>query len=178
MPKFPEDLFEQIYRRAPTKADRARLIGVKAALGLSDRDELWPLILVFDHYCQTVEHARYALVYDIRNAIVKHANILKQAGALTDTQARRAVAEAISESAEKIAAISEAAIQSRADAISKSAMRRAALLGGALGVCLIGLTVAVTYSVMALNGVCEKPPIYSALSGAPFCEVKRLPFSA
>lgn len=178
MPDFPEDLFEQIYRRAPTKADRARLIGVKAALGLSDRDELWPLIVVFDHYSQTVEYMRYALVDDVQNAIVKHANIMKKAGALADTQARRAVAEAISESAEKIAAISEAAIQSRADAISKRAMRRATFLGGALGVFLIGLTVAVTYSVMALQGICEKPPINSALSGAPFCEVKRLPFSA
>ena len=178
MPEFPEDLFEQIYRRAPTKADRARLIGVKAALGLSDRDELWPLIVVFDHYSQTVEHTRYALVDDVQNAILRHANIMKQAGALADTQARRAVAKAISESAEKIAAISEAAIQSRADAISQRAMRRAALLAGALGICLSGVAVAATYCVMALHGICEKPPINSALSGTPFCEVKRLPFSA
>jgi hypothetical protein len=178
MPDFPEDLFEQIYRRAPTKADRARLIGVKAALGLSDRDELWPLIVVFDHYSQTVEHTRYALVEDVRNAVLRHANIMKQAGGLADTQARRAVAEAISESAEMIAAISEAAIQSRADAISKRTIWRAALTGGALGVFLISLTVAVTYCVMALHGICEKPPTYRTPSGAPLCEAKRLPFSA
>ena len=178
MPDFPEDLFEQIYRRAPTKADRAHLIMVKAALGLSDRDELWPLLLVLDKYSQTFEYAGDYVVKEVSSEFSKFEQTLRKASALADTQARRAVAEAISESAEKIAAISEAAIQSRADAISQRAMRRAALMGGALGVFLIGLTVAVTYSVMALQGICEKPPINSALSGAPFCEVKRLPFSA
>lgn len=37
---IPETLFEQIYRRAPSQADKDRLLGVKASLGLSDRDEL------------------------------------------------------------------------------------------------------------------------------------------
>lgn len=178
MPDFPEDLFEQIYRRAPTKADCAHLIRVKAALGLSDRDELWPLLLVLDKYSQTFEYAGDYVVKEVSSKLNKFEQTLGKSAALADTQARRAVAEAISESAEKIAAISEAAIQSRADAISKRTIWRAALMGGALGVFLIGLTVAATYCVMALHGICDGPPTYRTPSGAPLCEATRLPFSA
>ncbi|PRY85092.1 hypothetical protein, partial [Donghicola tyrosinivorans] len=131
-----------------------------------------------DKYSQTFEYAGDYVVKEVSSEFSKFEQTLRKSSALADTQARRAVAEAISESAEKIAAISEAAIQSRADAISKRAIWRAALLSGALGVCLTGLAVAITYSVMALNGICEGPPTYRTPSGTPFCEVKRLPFSA
>ena len=40
----PEDLFYYLYKRAPSQADMDRLIAVKSLLGLSTRDELWPLI--------------------------------------------------------------------------------------------------------------------------------------
>lgn len=177
MPKYPENLFAQIYERASTKAERARLMRIKAALGLSDRDEFWPLLLVLDHYLQWIEAARRALVADVDNAIIKHAHLMKQAGGLADEKASRAVAKAIAESTDKIAAISEAAIQSRADEMSNRALRRAALLGGALAVCLMGAAALVTYGVMALNGICAGPDRYLTPSGPQVCEVTRLPFS-
>ena len=60
MTGFPEDLFTQIYRRAPTEDDRARLMAVKAALGLSSRDELWPVLMVLDHYDRAIRSGRTA----------------------------------------------------------------------------------------------------------------------
>jgi len=48
--EIPLTLFQTLYNRAPTEADRQRLLAVKVGLGLSDRDELWPVIMVFDHY--------------------------------------------------------------------------------------------------------------------------------
>lgn len=55
--EFPETLFCTIYNRAPTEADRQRLRGVKAGLGLSDRDELWAVIMVLDHYTTIIHRA-------------------------------------------------------------------------------------------------------------------------
>ena len=62
MTAFPEDLFTQIYRRALTAEDRTRLLAIKAGLGLSPRDEMWPVILVLDHYDTSIRAGRSATV--------------------------------------------------------------------------------------------------------------------
>lgn len=48
-----ESLFQAIYNRAPDDNDRRRLLAAQKAMGLSDNDEMWPVIITLDHYsCQ------------------------------------------------------------------------------------------------------------------------------
>jgi uncharacterized protein YneF (UPF0154 family) len=65
--EIPETLFEIIYNRAPTDADRKRLRGVKTGLGLSDRDELWAIIMVLDHYAVRIYLASKSISASVDN---------------------------------------------------------------------------------------------------------------
>lgn len=52
---FSQRYFERLYGRKPNAADRARLLSLKNDLGLSDTDELWPLLMTLDFYAEPVE---------------------------------------------------------------------------------------------------------------------------
>ena len=80
MTKLPVDLFIQVYRRAPTEQDRARLMAVKAGLGLSPRDELWPVILVLDHYDRAIRAGRAATLKDVQRVLDAMNDIPDRAG--------------------------------------------------------------------------------------------------
>ena len=65
MPK-PEQAFSILYNRAPTDADKLRLMRVKDALGLRDNDDLWAVFIALGHF--------QALYEDIPNQIVEKTN--------------------------------------------------------------------------------------------------------
>ena len=67
MAEIPETLFAQIYGRATTAADRERLVRVKAGLGLAEQDELWPVLMVLDHYSATTTAARGEILKALAN---------------------------------------------------------------------------------------------------------------
>lgn len=62
MSDIPESLFRQLHGRAPTESDRRRLVAVRGALGLSEHDELWPVLMALDHYSQVSRHAESVVV--------------------------------------------------------------------------------------------------------------------
>ncbi|NVO29365.1 hypothetical protein HJ526_18240 [Donghicola sp. C2-DW-16] len=177
MSDVPENLFEFLYRRMPTEEEKDRLLRIKEALGLSNRDEFWPLILVLEYYTRIFVAARFYLIKEVREEIQKLKQTLQKSGALAETQARAAVARAIDESAEQIAKRAGDAVEQRADLLSKRAWMRGAMLGGALGVGLMVIGAAATYGVVALHGICDGSKRHRDTQGATVCYVKPLPFS-
>lgn len=177
MSDVPENLFEFLYRRMPTEEEKDRLLRIKEALGLSKRDEFWPLILVLEYYTRFFIAAGFYLVKAVREETQKLEKILQRSGSLAETHARAAVARAIDESAEQIAKRAGDAVEQRADLLSKRAWMRGAMLGGALGVGLMVIGAAATYGVIALHGICDGSERLRGPQGAPACYVKPLPLS-
>ena len=177
MSDVPENLFEFLYRRMPTEEEKDRLLRIKEALGLSKRDEFWPLILVLEYYTRFFIAAGFYLVKAVREETQKLEKILQRSGSLAETHARAAVARAIDESAELIAKRAGDAVEQRADLLSKRAWMRGAMLGGAFGVGLMVIGAAATYGVIALHGICDGSERLRGPQGAPACYVKPLPLS-
>ena len=177
MSDLPENLFEFLYSRMPTEEEKVRLLKIKEALGLSKRDEFWPLILVLEYYTRIFVAARFYLVKAVRKETQKLEKILQRSGSLAETHARTAVALAINESAELIAKRAGDAVEQRADLLSKRAWMRGAMWGGALGVGMMVIGAAAAYGVVALHGICDGSERLRDTQGASVCYVKRLPFS-
>ena len=177
MSDLPENLFEKVYGRMPTEKEKVRLLRIKVALGLSNRDEFWPLILVLEYYTRFFVAARFQLVKAVKKETQKLEKILQRSGSLAETHARAAVARAINESAELIAKRAGDAVEQRADLLSKRAWMRGAMLGGALGVGLMVIGAAATFGVVALHGICDGSKRLRDTQGASVCYVKPLPFS-
>ena len=49
-----ETLFQQIYDRQPSDEDRRRLLAAQKAMGLSDDDATWSMLIAFDFYSQRI----------------------------------------------------------------------------------------------------------------------------
>lgn len=177
MSDLPENLFEFLYSRMPTEEEKVRLLKIKEALGLSNRDELWSLFVVLEYYNGSFLAARRHLVKAVREETQKLEKILQKSGSLAETHARTAVAQAIDQSAEQIAKRAGDAVEQRADLLSKRAWMRGAMLGGALGVGMMVIGAAATYGVFALHGICDGSERLRDTQGASVCYVKRLPFS-
>ncbi|QCO58088.1 hypothetical protein EOK75_20185 (plasmid) [Pseudorhodobacter turbinis] len=155
---IPETLFEQIYRRAPTDADRARLTGIKAALGLSERDELWPVILTFDHYSWTMERGRREMLKALETlpALTQAAvhGVEKEARIKSDY----AVAQIVEKSAERISTQMVKHNQTTADTQST---KRTLILGITtlvLALVFMGLGAVIAWFYIELHiGMCSGP---------------------
>lgn len=177
MSDLPENLFEKVYGRMPSEEEKIRLLRIKEALGLSKRDEFWPLLLVLEYYTRFFLAARRHLVKAVNKEIRKLEKILQRSGSLAETQARAAVAQAIDQSAEQIAKRAGDAVEQRADLLSKRAWMRGAMLGGALGVGMMVIGAAATYGAIALHGICDGSERHRDTQGASVCYVKPLPLS-
>jgi hypothetical protein len=73
MPKA-ETLFQQIYEREPTEEDRRRLLATQKAMGLSDDDPTWAMVIAFDYYSQRIA----STADDLDNRERQHIDNLKQ----------------------------------------------------------------------------------------------------
>lgn len=178
MTDIPEDLFQQVYNRAPTDQDRNRLIATKAHLGLSSRDELWPFILTLDHYSQIHFRARAQLVKEVNAEIGRFEKIMAQSCHLADAKARQAVENMIDKSATRIAeaAIQKATIPSALLAKQKHTSGR--LIGGVLALICIMIGATLMYLWMFTQGICEDSKRNLNDDLRITCVVQRHPFSA
>lgn len=172
MTSFPEDLFTQIYRRALTDDDRARLMAVKAGLGLSPRDELWPVILVLDHYDRAIRSGRAATLRDVERVLDALKSVPERAGPIAVAEAQKAIARIIDEASDKIARASTQKSITTADRISRRQFIVAALIGAISAACLAVAAAWGMYLVLEARGLCAEPP-GRARDGSIVCFVQR-----
>lgn len=172
MSDFPEDLFTQIYRRAATEQDRTRLMRIKAGLGLSPRDELWPVILVLDHYDRAIKAGRVASLRDVERVLDALNAIPERAGPIAEAEAQKAIARIIEEASEKIARLSSQKSITTADRISQRQLIVAAVVGTLSAACLAAAAAWGTYVVLDARGICAEPPGLTR-GGSVACFVQR-----
>lgn len=172
MTDLPEDLFTQLYRRAPTEEDRTRLVAIKAGLGLSPRDELWPLILVLDHYDHAIRSGRAATVKEIRGVLAELKAVPDRAGPIASAEARKAIAQIIEQASDKIARASTQKSITTADRISRRQLIVAAVVGALSAACLAAAAAWGTYLVLDARGLCAEPPGLTQ-EGSVACIVQR-----
>ncbi|MCL3883895.1 hypothetical protein [Marivita sp. GX14005] len=172
MTEFPENLFAQIYRRAPTEQDRTRLMGIKAGLGLSPRDELWPVILVLDHYDRAIRSGRAATLRDVERVIEELNAVPDRAGPIASAEARKAIARIIEAASDKIARASSQKSITTADRISRRQFIVAALVGAFSAACLALAAAWGTYEFLEARGLCAEPP-FPTVDGQVGCFVQR-----
>lgn len=172
MTDFPEDLFSQVYKRAPNDQDRERLLSVKAALGLSSRDEMWPVILVFDHYDRAIRAARSATVKEVKDLLEELQGIPDRAGPIASAEAQKAIHKLIGEASEKIAKASAEKSVTTADRISKRQFIVAAISGGLITVAVAVAAAAAAYFVLDARGICSEAP-GKTRDGSVACIVER-----
>lgn len=172
MTDFPDNLFQQLYKRAPNDTDRDRLIAVKAGLGLSPRDEMWPVIMTLDHYAVTNQSARNAAIKEMRLVLDALKDIPEKAGPIASAEAQKAIAKLIGQASDKIAQASAEKSITTADRISKRRFIIAAI-AGALVASAIAMAAAVAmYLVLNARGICAEEPA-AARDGSLVCYVDR-----
>jgi len=169
---FPEDLFAQIYRRAPTEQDRARLLAVKAGLGLSRRDELWPVIMVLDFYDRAIRSGRAATLRDVQRVLDELKAIPERAGPIAEAEARKAIARIIEEASDKIARDASQKSITTADRISRRQFIVAAIVGALIAVCFAGAAAWGMYVLLEARGLCAEPPFLTG-DGKVGCFIQR-----
>lgn len=172
MTGFPEDLFTQIYRRAPTEQDRARLLAVKAGLGLSPRDELWPVILMLDHHVRAIQEGRAATLRDVERVLDALKSVPDRAGLIAVAEAQKAIARIIGEASDKIARNAAQKSITTADRISRRQFIVAAVAGALIAVCLAGAAAWGMYLFLEARGLCAEPPFLTG-DGRVGCFVHR-----
>ncbi|ESW59709.1 MAG: hypothetical protein Q27BPR15_15945 [Rhodobacter sp. CACIA14H1] len=159
MADVPAILFEQVYGRAATTADRDRLVRVKAGLGLSDQDELWPVLMALDHYSATTTAARA----DILNALADMPGTfdasMRAMEASAGRRAEAALAQAVTDGAEKLSRLVVARTLRAAEEITARQKIVAGLVGALLGLGFIALGGSGTYFYLERRvGICAEPP--------------------
>jgi hypothetical protein len=172
MTELPEDLFTQIYRRAPTAQDRARLLGVKAGLGLSPRDELWPVIMVLDYYDRAIRSGRIDTLRDVERVLDALKAIPERVGPIASAEAQKAIARIIKDASEEIARTAAQQSITTADRISRRQLIVAAVIGALIAVCLAGAAAWGTYLFLEARGLCAEPPFLTD-GGQIGCFVQR-----
>lgn len=172
MTDLPEDLFTQIYRRAPTEQDRARLLAVKAGLGLSPRDEMWPVMLVLDHYERTIRSGRTATLRDVERVLDALKSVPDRAGPIATAEAQKAIARIIENASDQIARDSVQKSTTTADRISRRQFIVAAIVGALIAVCLAGAAAWGMYLLLEARGLCAEPPFLTG-DGRVGCFIQR-----
>ena len=172
MTDLPEDLFALIYRRAPTEQDRARLLAVKAGLGLSPRDEMWPVLMVLDYYERAIRSSRIETLRDVERVLDELKAIPERAGPIASAEAQKAIARIIKDASEEIARTAAQRSITTADRISRRQFIVAAIMGALIAVCFAGAAAWGTYVVLDARGICAEPP-GRARDGSIVCFVQR-----
>lgn len=178
MPDIPSDLFHHFYNRAPTDQERSRLMAVKAHIGLSSNDELWPFIIMQDHYTQSHLLARAKLVKEVNAEVTRFEKIMARSDRVAEIRVQKAVENMIDKSASQIAeaAIEKATIPSAL--LAKQKLTSGIFIGALLGVLFIGIGAGLMYFWLLNQGICDGPPNLQTSDGTIGCVVQRLPFSA
>ena len=173
MTDFPEDLFQQLYKRAPNDTDRDRLIAVKAGLGLSPRDEMWPVIMTLDHYAATNQSARNATIKEMRLVLDALKDIPERAGPIASAEAQKAIAKLIGQASDKIAQAAAEKSITTADRISKRQFTVAGIIGGILAAVITVAGALAMYLVLQAQGICSEAAVVQ--DGVEYCVIDRSP---
>jgi hypothetical protein len=152
---FPQTLFEKIYRRAPSETDRNRLLNVKSGMGLSDNDELWPVIMTLDYYTAASMSGRREILKAVEELPEKIKSTVEGIDALVSERADHAIADAVERSAEKITQIVVRRSQKTEDRISKRQVTVAASIGAVVALLCIVAGAGVGYLLTTnLTDIC------------------------
>lgn len=159
MADVPAILFEQVYGRAATTADRDRLVRVKAGLGLSDQDELWPVLMALDHYSATTTAARADILKALADMPGTFDASMRAMEASAGRRAETALAQAVTDGAEKLSRLVVARTLRAAEEITVRQKIVAGLVGALLGLGFIALGGSGTYFYLENRvGICAEPP--------------------
>jgi predicted trehalose synthase len=178
MSDIPSDLFHHFYNRAPTDQERSRLMAVKAHIGLSSNDELWPFIIMQDHYTQSHILARAKLVKEVNAEVTRFEKIMAQSDRVAQIKAQKAVETMIDKSAAQIAeaAIEKATIPSAL--LAKQKLTSGIFIGALLTLIFTAIGAGLMYFWLFTQGVCESSERRLNGDARLTCVVQRLPFSA
>ena len=172
MTELPENLFTQIYRRAPTEQDRARLLGVKAGLGLSPRDELWPVIMVLDYYDRAIRSGRIDTLRYVERVLDELQAIPDRAGPIASAEAQKAIARIIEQASDKIARNAAQKSITTTDRISQRQLIVASVVGALIAVCLASAAAWGMHLFLEARGLCAEPPFLTG-DGRFGCFIQR-----
>lgn len=136
---FPQSLFEQVYRRVPTDSDRTRLLVVRSALGLSDRDELWPVIMTLDHYTLENHRARHEILKALQSLPEQVQATISGVEASASAKADQAIARSVEKGAERLTRIVAERSRTTEDRISKRQLTVAATVGAVVALLCLGI---------------------------------------
>ncbi len=169
---IPEFIFEQMYRRAPTEADRSRLLGVKTGLGLSARDELWPFILTLDYYSASTAAARCEILQIVKAIPDEARAAAKSIEEAAGKKVEDAVALAVEKGADKISRVMVERTGATADKVPATQRIWAYLAGAGLALAFICLGAGLAWLyIEAKIGVCREPPVRNQ-DGSVVCYAK------
>lgn len=171
MVDIPVTLFDQIYGRAATAADRERLVRVKAGLGLSDQDELWPVLMALDHYSTATTAARVDILKALANMPGTFDSSMRAMEASAGRRAEAAITQAVTDGAEKLSRLVVARTLRAAEDITARQKIVAGLVGAFLALGFIALGGSGAYFYLESRvGICAEPPGL-ARNGRPACYV-------
>jgi hypothetical protein len=171
MAELPETLFQQLYGRAMTAADRERLVRIKAGLGLSEQDELWPVLMVLDHYSATTTAAQGEILKALTNMPDTFDASMRAMEASAGRRAEAAVAQAVTDGAEKLSRLVVARTLRATEDITARQKIVAGLVGGLLALGFIALGGSGAYFYLESHvGICAEPPGV-ATNGRSVCYV-------
>jgi hypothetical protein len=144
---FPESLFELIYNRAPSDADRKRLLGTKAVLRLSDDDEIWPVLLTLDHYTGKIASGRRDILQAVDGMHDRVAAAVGRVEQSVEIRADRVVTQVVEEGIDRLLGIVQQT-QDVADRITRKQYITAASLTGIVALLCITVGFALGYIVL------------------------------
>jgi hypothetical protein len=171
MPDVPKTLFQQIYGRAMTQADRDRLLRVKGGLGLSERDELWPILMALDEYSATTSAARAEIVQLLTSLPITMQATLSEVEKSAGRRAETAVARVVEQAVENLSRTVVNRTQATAEHISARQKIIAALAGAVLALIFALAGGAGTYLFLDQQiGLCTEGP-FNVFGGRTGCYV-------
>ena len=172
MAEIPETLFQQLYGRAMTAADRERLVRIKAGLGLSEQDELWPVLMVLDHYSATTTAARGEILKALANMPSTFDASMQAMEASAGRRAEAAVAQSVTDGVEKLSRLVVERTLKTAEDITARQKISAGLAGALLALGFMAVGGSGTYLYLAGHvGICAEPPGTSS-TGRSACYVE------
>lgn len=159
MADLPATLFQQLYGRAATSADRDRLIRIKAGLGLSAQDELWPVLMVLDHYSATTTTARADILKALSTLPGTLNSSMRDMEKAAGRRAEAAVARAVTTGVETLSRVVVERTLKTAEDISARQKIIAGIMGGLLALVSAAAGGTGAYLYLAYRvGICAEPP--------------------
>lgn len=170
---IPESLFEQLRNRTPTDDDRRRLLAVKASMGLSDRDEMWPVIITLDHYAAANQSARKVIVEALKELPDDMKQAMKNVEQAAGVEAKKAITDVVEEAANRLSQIVVKRTQTTADNVSQRDKILTMCVGATIGLGFIVVGAALAFFVLKAGGICTEAPVV-AVNGDTVCVIERI----